>query len=62
MAEVQKLRERRDSSLVEQALDELRFAAVENEYVMPLLLKVENIISMVILKKKLFLRMGKYFR
>jgi methylmalonyl-CoA mutase N-terminal domain/subunit len=47
VAEVQKLRERRDSSLVEQALDELRFAAVENENVMPLLLKAVRAYSTV---------------
>ncbi|SVB66904.1 uncharacterized protein METZ01_LOCUS219758, partial [marine metagenome] len=47
VAEVQKLRERRDSSLVEQVLDELRFAAVGNENVMPLLLKAVRAYSTV---------------
>lgn len=47
VAEVQKLREKRDSSLVEQALDDLRFAAVGNENVMPSLLKAVRAYSTV---------------
>ena len=47
IAEVQKLREKRDSSLVEQALDDLRFAAVGNENVMPSLLKAVRAYSTV---------------
>ena len=47
VAEIQKLREKRDSSLVEQVLDELRFAAVGNENVMPLLLKAVRAYSTV---------------
>jgi len=47
VAEIQKLREKRDSSLVEQVLDELRCAAVGNENVMPLLLKAVRAYSTV---------------